>query len=99
MSVPGSVPVNVEIFLPSIVRQATGGQTAVRVEASTVQGCIDALLARHPLVRPHFFDDAGVLREHVNIFWNDQNGRWLDSLDVPVAAGDTITILQAVSGG
>ncbi len=99
MSDEASVPIDVEIFLPSILRQATGGKTAVRVEASTVQGCIDALLAHFPLVRPHLFDDTGTLREHVNIFWNDQNSRWLDNLDVPVAPGDTITVLQAVSGG
>ena len=30
---------------------------------------------------------------------NSANTRWLDSIDVPVNEGDTITILQAVSGG
>lgn len=92
-------PVAVEIYLPSILRQATGGRTAVTVEASTFQGCLDALLAEYPLVRPHVFDDAGALREHVNIFLNDQNSRWLETLEVPVSTGDTITVLQAVSGG
>jgi molybdopterin converting factor small subunit len=32
-------------------------------------------------------------------FHNRTNTRWLQSLDVPVAEGDTLTILQAVSGG
>ncbi len=32
-------------------------------------------------------------------FHNEDNTRWLDSLAVPVREGDTLTILQAVSGG
>lgn len=32
-------------------------------------------------------------------FHNDENTRWLDDLDRPVRPGDTITIIQAVSGG
>ncbi len=91
--------VAVEFFLPSLLRPAVGGQSSVTVEATTLQGCLDALISAHPQVGPHLFDDGGKLRQHVNIFWNDQSTRWLDSLDVAVNPRDTITVLQAVSGG
>ncbi|MEM7584085.1 MAG: MoaD/ThiS family protein [Acidobacteriota bacterium] len=94
-----SEPVAIEIFLPSLLVPAAGGKSSVIVEAATVQGCLDALIAAHPGVGPHLFDDAGVLRQHVNVFWNERSTRWLDSLEQPVQPGDTITVLQAVSGG
>ncbi|MEM8932970.1 MAG: MoaD/ThiS family protein [Acidobacteriota bacterium] len=92
-------PISVEIFLPSLLHATVGGRSAVTVEAATFQSCLDALVATYPLVGPHLFDDGGTLREHVNIFFNDQNSRWLDDWNQSVRAGDTITILQAVSGG
>lgn len=91
--------VAVEIFLPSILHDAAGGSSSVTVEATTWQGCVDALLAAYPRIEPHLFDDDGALREHVNIFLNERSSRWLTSLDEPVRPGDTITILQAISGG
>ncbi|MGH7672698.1 MAG: MoaD/ThiS family protein, partial [Gemmatimonadales bacterium] len=30
---------------------------------------------------------------------NEENTRWLPTLDRPVASGDVITLMQAVSGG
>lgn len=89
----------IEVSLPSILQPMAGQRSRVTVEAETFRGAVDALLAAHPLLAPHLFDDIGELREHVNIFWNGDNGRWLESWDVPARDGDTVTILQAVSGG
>ena len=47
----------------------------------------------------HLFDETASLRPHVLCFHNETNTRWLDSMAVPLADGDTVTILQAVSGG
>ena len=99
MSASSDPPVPIEIFLPSLLHQAAGGRSTVAVEASTFRGAIDTLLAEHPRIRPHLFDDTGTLREHVNIFFNDRNSRWLESWDQPVRERESITILQAVSGG
>lgn len=69
------------------------------MSGETLQACLDDLLTQYPLLRPHLFEEAGNLRKYVLILHNDQNTRWLDSLEVPVHSGDSITILQAVSGG
>jgi molybdopterin converting factor small subunit len=89
----------IPVSLPSLLQAAAGGRSEVTVEAETLQGALDALLACYPLLRSHLYEEPGMLREHVNIFWNDQNVRWLDVSDPPLKPGDTLTILQAVSGG
>ncbi len=47
----------------------------------------------------HLFDETGDFRQHVLCFHNRTNTRWLPPAGVALEAGDTITILQAVSGG
>lgn len=89
----------VRIELPGLLRPAADGGASLRVEARTLRGALDALVGRHPALRVHLFDEQGALRQHVLCFHNRTNTRWLETLDVPLAEGDTITFLQAVSGG
>ncbi len=89
----------VTIQLPSLLGHLVNGSQEVRVEAETLRAALDALVERIPAVGAHLFDETGEFREHVLCFHNGANTRWLDSIDVPVADGDTVIILQAVSGG
>jgi molybdopterin converting factor small subunit len=89
----------VTVQLPSLLSPAVNGADKVGVEGGTVSEVLVALLDRHPALKVHLFDETGGFREHVLCFHNETNTRWLESLDVPVADGDTITIIQAVSGG
>lgn len=95
----GTSDTQVAVAIPMLLGNATGGTREVTVAGATLQQCIDDLLDKYPLLRVHLFDEPGKLRKHVLILYNDQNTRWLDTLDIPVSAGDKITILQAVSGG
>ncbi len=87
------------VQLPTLLCSLVNGGQRVAVEADTVAGALRALVKRHQALEVHLFDETGNLRPHVLCFQNDTNTRWLESLDVPLAEGDTITILQAVSGG
>ena len=91
--------VTVTVQVPSLLLASTQGRHEVEVEAATLDGCIEDLLARYPLLEVHLFEEGRKLRGHVNLFHNDTNVRWLDDWSQPVRAGDTLTILQAVSGG
>ncbi len=91
--------VGVVVYVPSLLVGATCGRSEVEVQASTLEDCVEALLARHPQLGVHLFGQGRELRPHVNLFWNDTDVRWLDDWQKPLAAGDTLTILQAVSGG
>lgn len=87
------------VRLPSMLARFVGGAPSVPVDADTLAGALDALVRAHPELRPHLFDETGRFREHVLCFHNATNTRWLERLDQPLAEGDVITIMQAVSGG
>lgn len=92
-------PIAVKVQIPDLLLHCTEGKKQVEVAGETVQGCLDRLLETWPLLKVHLFDEAGRLRPHVLIFYNDENTRWLKHLDTPVRTGDRITLLQSVSGG
>jgi molybdopterin converting factor small subunit len=71
----------------------------VEVEAETLQDALDRLLVDYPALKVHLYDESGRVRRHVNLFYNDTNTRWLSTMEVRVKEGDTVTVMQAVSGG
>lgn len=89
----------VHVRLPGLLAQVLGGTKNLEVEAETLQGALDRLLTDHPALKVHLYDESGRQRPHVNLFYNESNTRWLASLEVGVRDGDTITVMQAVSGG
>ncbi len=89
----------VTIELPSVLAPVVNGERSFTVDAETLPGALAALFQLQPGLKVHLFDETGTFREHVLCFVNQTNTRWMASLDVPLHDGDTITILQAVSGG
>ena len=43
--------------------------------------------------------ENGALRRFINVYINDEDVRFLGSLEAPIKDGDSITILPAVAGG
>jgi molybdopterin converting factor small subunit len=79
----------------------TNGQSQIVVDspAATVGEALDGLWRRHIGLRDRVLNEQGKLRQHVNIFLNDDNVRRKELLDTPVPERCEITILPAVSGG
>jgi molybdopterin converting factor small subunit len=79
----------------------TNGQSQIVVDApaGTVGAALDDLWRLHPGLRDRVVDEQGSVRQHVNIFLNDDNVRRKQLLDTPVPENCEITILPAVSGG
>ena len=90
---------SISIRVPAQLRTLTGGAGEVAVEGSTVGEALKALDAAHPGFAGRLFDDAGQLRRFVNVFLTDEDVRFLDGLDTPVADGETLSIVPAVAGG
>jgi molybdopterin converting factor small subunit len=44
-------------------------------------------------------DERGGVRRYVNIFYNDEDIRFLKELETPVADTDQISIIPAIAGG
>ena len=89
----------VQIRLPGVLAQILGGAKQMEVQADTLQGALDQVVIDYPALKVHLYDESTQLRPHVNLFYNDTNTRWMQSLDVKLGGGDTITVMQAVSGG
>lgn len=89
----------VTLELPSLLAQLVDSPRRLRLEGETVRDAVEALLQQHPALRVHFFDETGELRRFVLCFVNGENAAWYDGLDTRISAGDTLTVLQSVSGG
>ena len=76
----------------------TGGEKAVGAAGATLSAVIDNLEANHPGIKERLID-GGELRRFVNVYVNDEDVRFLGSLETTVADGDQIVILPAVAGG
>ncbi len=87
------------VRIPTQLRTLTGGAGEVEVEGTTVGEALKALDAAHPGMSDRLFDDSGALRRFVNVFLADEDVRFLDGLDTPVAEGQTLSVVPAVAGG
>jgi molybdopterin synthase sulfur carrier subunit len=91
--------VSVTVRIPAQLRTLTGGEGEVVLSGSTVAEVLKDLDASHPGFADRLFDDTGALRRFVNIFLADEDVRFLQGLDTPVADGQTLSIVPAVAGG
>ncbi len=90
---------SVEIRMARGLRVHVDVPERVEVEGATAREAIDALIETHPSLRRFVLDDAYRLREHVNIYINDELISDRQQLSDSVSMGDTLYILPAVSGG
>jgi molybdopterin synthase sulfur carrier subunit len=91
----------ITIELPSALGAFVDGKSAVVVDepCKTVGDALTALGRRSPGALDRVMDERGEVRQHVNVFVNDQNIRFADGLGTPVPEKSTITVLAAISGG
>jgi len=85
--------------LPEAFRRFTGGEVALEVAVATVGEALEEVFARHPDLRLRLVDDVGLVRSHLAVFRNEEQLRREEAAGVPLMAGDTLTLLEAVGGG
>jgi MoaD family protein len=88
----------VKIHIPTPMRQHTEGQPTVEVTGTSVQSALDALSQKYPAITQRVFDN-GRVRQFINIYLNDEDIRYLESLGTAVKDGDELSIIPAVAGG
>jgi sulfur-carrier protein len=91
--------VPVQVNLPTVLRPHAGGAKSVSVDGTTVGQVLTALVGQYPGLSGQVIDDSGSLHKFVNVYLNDDDVRYLSSLDTPVSSSDEISILPAVAGG
>jgi sulfur-carrier protein len=88
----------ITVRIPTPLRTLTQGKDEVEASGKTVRDIIENLEKNYPGLRERLLDDKGV-RRFVNIYQNEEDIRFLDSLDTVVKDGDSISIVPAIAGG
>ena len=86
----------VEVSLPpALTALFPGCPSQVRVSAATVAEAIAALNRSWPGLRERLCDDRPSLRRHLRVFVAGE----IAVLETPLAAGDEVFVVTAISGG
>jgi molybdopterin converting factor small subunit len=88
-----------KILIPTPLRPYTDKQDAVEAAGTTVGELLADLTARHAGLKAHLYNNEGKLRSFVNVYVNDEDIRYLQKEQTPVAASDTVSIIPSVAGG
>ncbi|MFI6262282.1 MoaD family protein [Micromonospora sp. NPDC051006] len=89
----------IEVRIPTILRSYTGGAKLVEGAGDTLSDLLTDLDSRHGGLKGRLVTEAGALHRFVNVYVNDEDVRFLGSLDAKLNDGDSVTILPAVAGG
>lgn len=89
----------VTLEVPRMLRDCTDGRSPVEIEADRLSAAFAAIRSRWPLLAAHVFMETGELRPHVLVLHNDRLVPRAPGPQPELAAGDRLTIVQAVSGG
>jgi MoaD family protein len=90
---------SVHVKLPTILRKHAGGEARVDADGATLRELLSNLEGSYPGITKNVLTEDGGLHRFINIYVNDEDVRYLGSLETELEAGDTISILPAVAGG
>jgi molybdopterin synthase sulfur carrier subunit len=89
---------SVKVRIPSQLRQLTGGEGLVEMDAGTVGGIIMELENNNPGIAERLLEN-GQIRRFINVYVDGEDVRFEDGLDTQVADGSEMSIVPAVAGG
>ena len=88
-----------KVRIPTPLRSYTKDQPEVSAAGRTVGEILRDLDKSYPGIGTRILDEKGGVRRYVNIFYNDEDIRFLKDLDTPVSDRDTLSIILAIAGG
>ncbi len=90
---------SVTVKLPTILRKFAGNEARVGADGATLGDVLGDLETRYPGITKNVIAEDGGLHRFINVYVNNEDVRYLGSLETPIAEGDTVSILPAVAGG
>ncbi|HEY7660633.1 MAG TPA: MoaD/ThiS family protein [Actinomycetota bacterium] len=87
------------VKLPTILRSRADGQAQVEARGETLRELLADLEVQFPGITTTIVTEDGALHRFVNVYVNDEDVRYLGSLETAVGDSDTVSILPAVAGG
>ncbi len=89
----------VTVQLHGPFREFAGGSKSLDVDGASVGEALRALVTAIPALGERLRDERGELREHINVFVNSDEMRWLEGERTPLRDGDLVHVMPALSGG
>ena len=89
----------VSLDVPRVLRDSVGGRSRLELDADRLGDVRAEIRRRWPTLATHVFTEAGELRPHVLLLHDDRLLPGGPLGDAPLADGDRLEIVQAVSGG
>jgi MoaD family protein len=89
----------VKVHVTSVIQKVVDGQREFDSEGATVGELLSNIDRQYPGFAAQIMASGGELHRFVNIYLNDEDVRYLDGKDTPLADGDTVSILPALAGG
>jgi sulfur-carrier protein len=83
------------VCLRGALRKLAGGRAEHELQGSTVLELLRALELRHPDVRGWVLDERGLIRRHINVFVNGEQG----DETTAVRSGARLEVVPAITGG
>ena len=96
---PAPRAATITVSVPTPLRDCCAGAAELAFPAANLRAVLAELERRYPKLHRSICDETGALRRHINLFVNIHHMRDRDGLATPLAAGDLVTIMTAVSGG
>ncbi|WP_440995807.1 MoaD/ThiS family protein [Arhodomonas sp. SL1] len=89
----------ITVHIPSPLRDFTGGDAELVVEADCVRDALERIGERHALLLPRILTRGGDLRPYVNLFLDEDDIRSLNGLETPVTGARELLVVPSVAGG
>lgn len=86
----------VQVYIPSPLASYTGEANRVQAGGASLAELLAELDRRYPGIRFRIITEQDDIRRHIKIF---VNGGQVSDLAAPLAAGDEVMIVCALSGG
>lgn len=85
-----------KVHVPTPLRSYTGPRSPVDARGATLDEVLRDLDRRHPGFRFRIVDEQDGIRRHIKLFVNRE---MVETVGVPVAEGDEVHVVCALSGG
>ena len=89
----------INVRIPTPLRKLTNGESEVEANGADISQLIDDLEKNYPGIKGKLCEENGNVRKFLNIYLNDDDIRFMDSLATAVKDGDNISLIPAIAGG
>ncbi len=89
----------VTLKLPTVLAKSAGGQTVHEARGATVGDVVSDVATRFPDLGPRLRDAKGAPYPYVIFYVDDEDIRFQQGFETPVADGAEIVVVPAIAGG